>query len=51
MDFNLATGNMSLYTEDMGRQEGGGAGEGDDMWESVIVKSGLVKEWSVTSER
>lgn len=48
VDFNTATSSMSLYTEDVGALSEGGAG--DDMWESVIVKSGVVQEWSVTSE-
>lgn len=52
----MATNNMSLYTEDMcspGGGEGGGGGveEGDDMWESIIVKNDIIKEWSVTSKQ
>lgn len=49
VDFNVATSNMSLYTEDICDSGGSMAGEGDDMWESIIVKNDIVKEWSVTS--
>lgn len=41
---------MSLYAKDMHMPGGGGAEESDDMWESVIVKSDVVKDWSIRSE-
>ena len=52
MDFNTTTSSMSLYTEDVVSLSNGGGGGGaeDDMWESVIIKSDIVQEWSVTSE-
>ena len=45
----MATSNMSLYTKDLGGGAGGGA-DSDDMWESIIVKNEIVKDWSVTSK-
>lgn len=53
VDFNIATNNMSLYTEDVctpGPEGGAQGNDNDDMWESIIVKNDIVKEWSVTSE-
>lgn len=50
VDFNIATTSMSLYAKDMHMPGGGGAEESDDMWESVIVKSDVVKDWSIRSE-
>ena len=54
MDFNIATSNLSLYTEDLNSPEGGGSGGGeedDGMWESIIIKNNIVKEWSIKGEQ
>ena len=57
MDFNLATHNLSLYVDDMQPQLVGKEGEGpqddqaeDGMWESVIIKKDMVKDWNVLSK-
>ena len=57
MDFNLATHNLSLYVDDMQPQLVGKKGEGpqddqaeDGMWESVIIKKDMVKDWNVLSK-
>jgi len=53
VDFNLATCNMSLYVDDRQPQLVGRQGEGpqdeDSMWESVIIKKDMVKNWNVLS--
>ncbi len=46
VDFNFATSNLSLYTEDLNSQ-GNGV---DGMWESVIIKNNAVKEWNTASK-
>ena len=49
MDFNVATSNLSLYVEDVQQKGSQRDDEDDGMWESVIIKKDIVKDWNVLS--
>ena len=55
MDFNVASSNLSLYVDGMSQGHAGGSGSqsgGDDgLWESIIIKKDIVKDWTISGEK
>jgi len=48
VDFNLGSASMSLYTEAVLAPDD--SNDAEDIWESVIVRNDVVKEWNITRE-